>query len=49
VRLKVRMREEMKDSGEVWNANVSERPRRVEDVPRGSWGGGLGILNLRLE
>lgn len=37
------MRDDMNDSGELWNANVSERPARVEDVPRGSWGGGLGI------
>jgi hypothetical protein len=41
---KERMREAMNDSGELWKAKLSERPRRVEEVPSGSWGSGFGIV-----
>jgi len=39
-----KMREVMKDSGELWNEKLSDRPRSVEELPSGSCGSGFDIV-----
>lgn len=38
------MRDVMNASGELWNEKLSANPRSVEELPRGSCGSGLGIV-----